>query len=135
MCVYRITDFFFTQHFGIFLALSILMCGDVHLNPDPIYSDTLRVSHLNIRSLISLSSVGTHPADQRYIKMDEIYLKQVPKFKTQIITLSETWLDKSVPDSDIILEGYTIFRHDRNRAGGGVAIYVTENLPVHRVLR
>ncbi len=88
MCVNRITDFFFTQHIGIFLALLILMCGDVHLNSGPIYSDTctLRVSHFNVRSLISLSSEGTHPADQRYIKCMKL---STVGAKTQIITLSE----------------------------------------------
>ncbi len=40
---------------------------------------------------------------------------------------------KSISDLDIHLDGYTVFRRDRNRHGGGVLIYVDEHLPVKRV--
>ena len=44
--------------------------------------------------------------------------------------VSETWLDGSISDKEVELRDYTVFRKDRNRHGGGVAIYVCNSLPV-----
>lgn len=41
-----------------------------------------------------------------------------------IIILSETWLSKAIPDKEINISGYTLFRCDRPRKGGGIVIYV-----------
>lgn len=41
-----------------------------------------------------------------------------------VICVTETWLDSSIPDSEIFLRGYRIVRNDRqDKSGGGVAIY------------
>ena len=39
-------------------------------------------------------------------------------------------LDSDVLDSELSIDGYRLFRNDRNRNGGGVAIYVREDLNV-----
>ena len=46
-----------------------------------------------------------------------------------IIGLSETRLDKTFPDSVLFMEGYRIYRKDRDGNGRGVAMYVKESLP------
>ena len=46
-----------------------------------------------------------------------------------ILALSETWLDSSVVDGEVYIPGYTLLRFDRNRSGGGVAMYCAEYLP------
>ena len=47
-----------------------------------------------------------------------------------IITVSETWLDQTISTSDLVLPSYQIpIRLDRNRHGGGVAIYVKKCIP------
>lgn len=40
-----------------------------------------------------------------------------------VICVSETWFSESLPDSLINLNGYNVFRVDRVKHGGGVAIY------------
>ena len=45
-----------------------------------------------------------------------------------VITLSETWLDETVSDTEVLLPGYTIIRNDRNRHGGGVAILINNSI-------
>lgn len=46
-----------------------------------------------------------------------------------IITLSETWLNKDIDDSEIELPGYSTIRRDLSeRTGGGVIIYIHEGL-------
>ena len=45
-----------------------------------------------------------------------------------ILGLNETKLDKTIPDSQVDIEGYNILCHDRNRSGGGVALYIRQSL-------
>lgn len=40
-----------------------------------------------------------------------------------IFTVSETHLEPSFGDTEVSIQGYNIFGKDRNRYGGGVAIY------------
>lgn len=48
----------------------------------------------------------------------------VENTNADILVLTETWLNKSITDRNISLEGYNDFCCDRPRKGGGVAIYV-----------
>ena len=72
-----------------------------------------KIAHLNIRSLIK--------------NMDQLKLYlHSPKY--DIITLNETMLDNTVADHEIDINGYDIIREDRNRHGGGVAMYVRSSI-------
>ena len=51
-----------------------------------------------------------------------------------LFPLSETWLDSQILDSEIDISGYRVFRQDRNRNGGGVAVYARDDLNVVRRL-
>ena len=45
-------------------------------------------------------------------------------------SVSETWLNSDIPDSELAIEGYSFTRQDRiDRKGGGCMVYVQENLP------
>ncbi len=46
-----------------------------------------------------------------------------------ILTLNETRLDTTVLDCEIGIPGYDVIRHDRNRNGGALAIYIRNNIP------
>ena len=52
----------------------------------------------------------------------------VAKINPATISISETWIDDSVVDSEIDLPGYCIIRRDRNRHGGGVCLYIRADL-------
>ena len=53
-----------------------------------------------------------------------------------VLVLTETKLDASFPTSQFIIEGFTIpYRMDRNRNGGGVMIYVCEDIPSKQLNR
>lgn len=45
-----------------------------------------------------------------------------------VITLSETWLNNEIPDEEVKLDGYVLYRADRGSRGGGVATYVSSTL-------
>ena len=44
------------------------------------------------------------------------------------ITVTETWVSADVLDQELYLPGYTIICRERNRHGGGVAIYVSTSV-------
>ena len=46
----------------------------------------------------------------------------------EMLAINESKLDYSFTDGEISIPGYNIVRKDRNRYGGGVALYVRENL-------
>ena len=73
----------------------------------------LHFVHLNCNSLLS--------------KIDEIrnfVLETCP----HVICFSETKLDPTINDEEVIIDGYTILRHDRTRHGGGVACFINNSL-------
>ena len=73
----------------------------------------LKVAHLNIRSLFN--------------KFEEI--KHILcKSQLDILCLTETWLDNTITDNELYINGYKIERRDRNRTGGGVMMYIKEHL-------
>ena len=68
-----------------------------------------KIGHLNIRSLV------------KNIDQLRIYLSNK---KYNILSVNKTMLDSSIPNDEININGYDIVRKDRNRNGGGVALYI-----------
>ena len=58
------------------------------------------------------------------------HLREVIGNYLDIFTIQETKLDDSFPTAQLLIEGYSEpYRLDRNRHGGGVLIYVREDIP------
>ena len=50
--------------------------------------------------------------------------------RIDILVLTETHIDDSFPTAQFLIEGFkTPYRHDRNKNGGGIMIYVREDIP------
>ena len=48
-----------------------------------------------------------------------------------ILMISETKVDDSFPDGQFFLDGFgTLFRLDRNRNGGGITLFIRNDIPV-----
>ena len=75
-------------------------------------SKNLIMGHLNINSLRN--------------KFESIKPIISPNF--DIFLVSETKLDESFPNNQFSISGYRMFRQDRNCFGGGLCIYVKENI-------
>ena len=73
----------------------------------------VKIAHLNCSSLTK--------------NIDEIRMI-VKQTHLDILTLSETHLCDFIENSEISCEGYFIERRDRNRSGGGVVIYIKEDI-------
>ena len=107
------------------LALVLIaLSGDVESNPGFLVLDDIRktrglkIVHINIRSL-------------RH-KTDHLQLEGMNNRTVDILTISETWLDNTIKDSEITLPGFICTRTDSigvKEGYGGVAIYVREVLP------
>ena len=46
-----------------------------------------------------------------------------------ILLISETKIDSSFPTAQFQIEGYTTYRLDRNTNGGGILLYIREDIP------
>ena len=71
--------------------------------------------HVNIRSLVP-------QIDQLHAILQSCMQQGV------IFRLSETWLDGSFGDGELVVTGYDILRKDRNKRGGGVAVYINQSI-------
>ena len=82
----------------------------------------LKVLHLNVNGLLG--------------KIDQIRLLLTETGRNiQILQVSESHLDDSAPDSFVKVFGYNLIRRDRkNGPGGGVCIYIREDLKYQRRL-
>ena len=56
-------------------------------------------------------------------------LQQTVLSKTDILLLSETKIDDSFPNSYFFTKVFKMFRKDKTKTGGGLLLYVKENLP------
>lgn len=50
--------------------------------------------------------------------------------KVDIFTISETYLDSFIDNLEIHTVGFSIYRSDQNRSGGGRAIVIRDHFPV-----
>ena len=97
-------------NFTTFFETSTTTDLDVTASNLPIYPTSVSLVHLNIRS-----------------KLNEISLL-VSNHNLNVLTLSETWLDESICDAEVSFPGYNLLRQDRNRHGGGVAIFISASI-------
>ena len=121
-CYWKST--FNSMQLALMLFLLLIISGSVHPNPGPAPSPpvtSLTLCHVNMRSL---------QPDDRSLKLDELHSTLCVNNNFDVICISETWLDDSISDDDIALPEYQVHRRDRNRHGGGVAIYTNNSLPV-----
>ena len=76
------------------------------------YAKNTIIGHLNINSIRN-----------KFDTLDNI----VKAF--DIFLISESKLDNTFPINQFAIGGYKVFRRDRNRFGGGLILYINENIP------
>ena len=55
-------------------------------------------------------------------------LKEIISKNIDVLLLSETKLDESFPINQFQIDGYKTIRKDRNQLGGGICLYINENI-------
>ena len=102
------------------IFMLMFLAGDIHPHPGPVSFNNISMCHINARSLTKEG------------RIDDMYLELCNIHGFDVIGVSETHLDHNVLDNDVELCNYTILRNDRNRRGGGVALYVHNSITVLR---
>ena len=62
-------------------------------------------------------------------KFDELLIL-ADSHNPDVICITESWLSVDIQDSEILIPGYQSLRHDRNRHGGGILMYVSHRFTV-----
>ena len=87
----------------------------------------------NITSLRS-QFYGCHGLRFLFLNVNSLYSKIheiewfVGSARIDVLGLAETKIDDSISDSSISIPGFVLFRRDRSKNGGGVALYVRSTL-------
>ena len=119
----------FVHHFinstCLFFSLLVSLSGDVEVNPGPDLkqNEALSICHLNFNSISAHNFAKLH-----------LLKAYVAVHKFDIICLSETYLDSSIPfdDNNLEISGYNLIHsdHPTNCKHGGVYIYYKKFLPL-----
>lgn len=124
------------KHGGLCLATSVerlilLRCGDILPNAGP-HQESLSCFMQNVRSLKAFQvAEGLSFESKLGVLQDIVY-----GLDLDVIFLTETWLNESIMDHEILPRAYNICRCDRvGRVGGGVmtAIKSTLSSTLHEV--
>ena len=51
----------------------------------------------------------------------------------EILTIQETKIDSSFPNSQFAIEGYNMYRRDRKKGGGVIVLYIRKTIPSYRL--
>ena len=87
-------------------------------------------SHRPVAPIRTLPNVMVLNARSIFNKVDELKA-HIDNYKSDILFVTETWLTESIPNEAVNISGFNIFRKDRTIArGGGVAIYIKDDIPV-----
>ncbi len=73
----------------------------------------LKIASINVTSLLK------HIEEIRHLLF---------KFPFDIFAINKSKIDNSVMDGEISIPGFNLIKKDRNRAGGGVVLYIRDNL-------
>ena len=80
---------------------------------DELKQKGLKILHLNVRSLLrNICEI------RQLLRQNDVH----------ILSVNETWLDNSILTNEINIDNFQIVRKDRNRNGGGTAVYIRSNL-------
>ena len=88
-------------------------------------SDLLKGIRIKNVNNVIIGTLNINSISPKFEQLQEIIGRNL-----DILTIQETKLDSSFPAQQFVLDGYTKpYRLDRNRLGGGVLIYVREDIP------
>ena len=107
------------------IIMLLLTHGDIENNPEPKHrtSNYFSCCHCNVNSIMAHNNISLRSAYNILHKFD-------------VICISETYLDKSVDNDALLIDGYNIIRadHSHNQKRGGVCTYFKEQLKLKQII-
>ena len=88
-------------------------------------SNHINIAHINARSITVVNESGA--------RLDHINEFLIKDLNCDIIACTETHLSCAIDDHEVDLDNFSIVRRDRNRHGGGVLIYIRNNINYARL--
>jgi len=86
--------------------------GNGNSPPHPVNTNShITLLHYNARSL--------------FPKLDHLKV-ECETLNPHIICITESWLGKDIADNELAISGFKLLHLDRNRHGGGVAVYIKQ---------
>ena len=98
------------------IFMLLLICGDIESCPGPVLFQNANDFTILYQNVCRLAS-------KKDILEDCILGKNI-----KIFDVTETLLQNATPTSLVDIRGYTFERNDRSRKGGGVGVYIKENI-------
>ncbi len=135
--IYFWTFIFPNLFFQLWVLPSLLLrCEDIHSNPGPVDNTvtdkSISICYVNVRSLTSKYKVKINDCEINVNKFDEFEAFAMYN-RYDIMLVSETWLGEVIGNDIITVQGYLPpYRRDRNRHGGGLAVYISDSVPASR---
>ena len=83
----------------------------------------LRNSH-RIRKKCIIANLNINSLPNKFVKVKEWLNRKAFDIKS----IQETKIDRSFPDSQFQIDGYRLFRRDGVKGGGGIAVFVSNNI-------
>ena len=110
-----------------FYCFIIILSGDISLNPGPVCKHQI----LNTMEWNIFKTKGVHlmllNINSLLPKVDE--LRHMARLSNAaVIGICESKSDKSITNSEILIDNYDLLRCDRNRNGRGIPCYIRNNL-------
>ena len=109
--------------------LSGKSCGSINdASLDPL-SEIKKLRLRNINKAV-IGNININSLPNKFEQLKKLVMKHV-----DVLVFTETKLDKSFPTSQFLVKGFAEpFRLDRNRNGGGVMIYIRDDIPSRLLL-
>src|SRR6478609_8964203 len=80
----------------------------------------ISICHINICSILCQNS--------DIPRFEQLHSFITKEHKFDVVGLTETHLDNTIDSDEINIDGFTVFRKDRNSSGGGVLLYIRNEL-------
>ena len=140
------------ENIDVFLSIDDWICPKCYFNelPGNIFTEEKNVkSHNNSSGRSQREKINIDAQLESFHKFDVLrekglkcvqlnivsLLKNFDELKSilfqndiHVCALNETRLDAEIDDTEVSISGYSLIRKDRNRNGGGVAIYIQNNI-------
>jgi hypothetical protein len=98
--------------------------ADSEINNKSILTDNLKQLRDANHKKCLIASLNVNSLPNKFVEIKEWLRCGV----FDILSIQETKIDKTFPNSQFYVEGFKYFRRDRKKGGGGIIVYIKENI-------
>ena len=90
--------------------------------------EDIRQLRVNYNKQCIIANLNKNSLPNKFVEIQDWLLSNA----IDILSVQETKIDRSFPNSQFHVDGYNLFRRDRTKGGGGVAVYIRDNIVASR---